>query len=101
MYTGFIGKGAGDKIFWTSNDNSCVAPGYGNVTAADNQFELPLLYSIGAETGYIEIISMGSPLSETSLSLFPRSMTLMAFLLIVGWFAITSLLMVIHRQPQG
>jgi len=65
MYTGFIGKGAGDKIFWTSNDNSCVAPAYGNLTAADNQFELPAIYSIGAETGYIEIISMGSPLSET------------------------------------
>ncbi len=65
MYTGFIGKGAGDKIFWTSNDNSCVAPAYGNGTAADNQFELPIIYSIGAETGYIEIISMGSPLSET------------------------------------
>ena len=66
MYTGFIGKGAGDKIFWTSNDNSCVAPGYGNLTAADNQFELPAIYSIGAETGYIEIISMGSPLTETA-----------------------------------
>ncbi|MCX2972161.1 hypothetical protein EYC87_00995 [Halieaceae bacterium IMCC8485] len=66
MYTGFIGKGAGDKIFWTSNDNSCVAPSYGNLTAADNQFELPPLYSIGAETGYIEIISMGTPLTETA-----------------------------------
>jgi len=65
MYTGFIGKGAGDKIFWTSNDNSCVAPAYGNLTAADNQFELPIIYSIGAETGYIEVISMGSPITET------------------------------------
>jgi len=66
MYTGFLGQGEGGKIFWTSNDNSCVAPGYGNLTAADNQFELPAIYSIGAETGYIEIISMGSPLTETA-----------------------------------
>mgnify|MGYP003959793213 CR=1 FL=1 len=64
MYTGFLSQGEGGKIFWTSNDNSCVAPAYGNLTAADNQFELPAIYSIGAETGYIEVISMGSPITE-------------------------------------
>ena len=64
MYTGFLSQGEGGKIFWTSNDNSCVAPAYGNLTAADNQFELPAIYSIGAETGYIEVISMGSPVTE-------------------------------------
>ncbi|MEH6585328.1 MAG: hypothetical protein V7720_02160 [Halioglobus sp.] len=63
MYTGFIGTD-GEDIFWTSNDNSCVAPAYGNLDAADNQFQMPGLYRLGAETGYIEIISMGSPLTE-------------------------------------
>jgi hypothetical protein len=65
MYTGFISM-SGDDIFWTSNDNSCVAPAYGNLGAGDNQFQMPAIYREGAETGYIEIISMGSPTTETA-----------------------------------
>ncbi|TDG15116.1 hypothetical protein E2F43_02445 [Seongchinamella unica] len=62
VYTGFIGLD-GDDITWTSNDNSCTAPDY---NTGDNKFTMPPIYREGAETGYIEIISMGSPDSETA-----------------------------------
>jgi hypothetical protein len=61
MYTGFIGA-EGDDITWTSNDNSCTAPGY---DTGDNKFTMPPIFRAGADTGYIEIISMGSPTTET------------------------------------
>ena len=61
MYTGFIGL-EGDNITWTSNDNSCTAPDY---NTGDNKFTMPPIYREGAETGYIEIISMGSPTDES------------------------------------
>ncbi|RLQ23690.1 hypothetical protein DWB85_00605 [Seongchinamella sediminis] len=56
MYTGFISM-SGDDITWTSNDNSCTAPAY---NVGDNKFAMPDIYREDAETGYIEIISMGS-----------------------------------------
>jgi hypothetical protein len=59
MYTGFLSS-AGDDITWTSNDNSCTAP-----AMSGNKFTMPGIYREDAETGYIEIISMGSPESET------------------------------------
>ena len=61
MYTGFIGA-EGDDITWTSNDNSCTAPGY---DTGDNKFTMPPIFRAGADTGYIEIISMGSPTDES------------------------------------
>ena len=61
MYTGFIGA-EGDDITWTSNDNSCTAPAY---DTGDNKFTMPPIFRAGADTGYIEIISMGSPSTET------------------------------------
>jgi hypothetical protein len=62
MYTGFISK-SGDDITWTSNDNSCTAPEY---NVGDNKFAMPDIYRENADTGYIEIISMGSPDSESA-----------------------------------
>ena len=55
MYTGFI-SASGDDITFTSNDNSCTAP-----VMTDGKFTMPSIYRAGAETGYIEIISMGTP----------------------------------------
>ena len=55
MYTGFI-SASGDDITFTSNDNSCTAP-----AMTDGKFTMPSIYRAGAETGYIEIISMGTP----------------------------------------
>ena len=63
MYTGFIGLEASGDITWTSNDNSCTAPAY---NTGANKFTMPAIYRVGAETGYVEIISMGSPDSETA-----------------------------------
>lgn len=61
MYTGFVSL-AGDDIKFISNDNSCTAPAY-----PAGGFVMPDIYREGAETGYIEILSMGSPVSETSV----------------------------------
>jgi hypothetical protein len=58
MYTGFLST-AGDDIIWTSNDNSCSVP-----AMQGNTFTMPGIYRADAETGYIEIISMGSPVDE-------------------------------------
>ncbi|AQA18286.1 hypothetical protein BST95_08640 [Halioglobus japonicus] len=58
MYTGFL-SAAGDDITWTSNDNSCTVPAMNG-----NTFTMPGIYRADADTGYIEIISMGSPEDE-------------------------------------
>ncbi|KAA1194528.1 hypothetical protein F0M18_03630 [Pseudohalioglobus sediminis] len=60
MYTGFV-QASGEDIKFISNDNSCTAPAY-----PAGGFVMPDIYREGAETGYIEILSMGSPASETS-----------------------------------
>ncbi len=60
MYTGFVAA-SGDDIKFISNDNSCTAPAY-----PAGGFVMPSIYREGAETGYIEILSMGSPVAETS-----------------------------------
>ena len=59
VYTGTITK-KGDDIFFVSNDNSCTAPAY-----PAGGFKMPFIYRSGAEEGYVEIISMGSPEAET------------------------------------
>lgn len=69
VYTGFI-TADGDDIKFVSNDNSCTAPAY-----PAGGFQMPNIYrgaptnvtnSIDATSGYIEILSMGSPVTETS-----------------------------------
>lgn len=60
MYTGFI-TADGDDIKFVSNDNSCTAPAY-----PEGGFVMPSIYRTDAETGYIEIISMGQPTTETA-----------------------------------
>lgn len=58
MYTGYIQESGGD-IKFISNDNSCTAPVY-----PAGGFTMPDIFREGAETGYIEILSMGSPIDE-------------------------------------
>ena len=58
-WTGFLDNDANDKIFWSTTDNTCTAP-----LRADGRFEMPNIFREGAEEGYIEIISMGSPIDE-------------------------------------
>lgn len=58
VYTGYVQLN-GDDIKFISNDNSCTVPAY-----PEGGFTMPSIYREGAETGYIEILSMGSPVSE-------------------------------------
>ncbi len=58
MYTGYIEQ-SGSDIKFVSNDNSCTAPAY-----PAGGFVMPNIFAEGAETGYIEILSMGSPIDE-------------------------------------
>jgi hypothetical protein len=58
VYTGTVTT-RGDDIVWVSNDNSCVVPDY-----TDGVLTMPAIFRNGSEEGYIEIISMGSPVSE-------------------------------------
>lgn len=58
-WTGYIDDSSG-KVTWNTDDNSCTAP-----LRADGVFEMPPIFAEGATEGYIEVIGMGSPVSET------------------------------------
>jgi hypothetical protein len=57
-WTGFIDDSSGNIVFAT-DDSSCTAP-----IRADGRFEMPDIYRLGAEEGYIEVIGMGQPVNE-------------------------------------
>ena len=59
VYAGFLSDDEQGVIAWTSPDSSCTAPATQN-----NRLALPATYAAGAETGYIEVIAMGSPSNE-------------------------------------
>ena len=59
VYAGFLSDDEQGVIAWTSPDSSCTAPAVQN-----NRLVLPATYAAGAETGYIEVIAMGSPSNE-------------------------------------
>jgi len=60
-WTGFITSDeATGVITFNTNDNSCTAPNF------DGSFEMPFIYRPGADTGYIEVIGMGSPQFEVT-----------------------------------
>ena len=61
VFTGFIDDSSGNLLFST-DDKSCTVPA-GN--AGEGKFQFPDLYREGAEEGYIEVIAMGHPVSET------------------------------------
>jgi len=60
VWTGFIDDEDNGDIVITSQDTSCTAPAMTN-----GKFTMPSIYRVGAEEGYIEMIGMGSPESET------------------------------------
>ncbi|QIB66323.1 hypothetical protein [Kineobactrum salinum] len=60
VWTGFLSTD-GDNIVFTTQDESCTAPGRVN-----GQFTMPPIYRENAEEGYIEIIGMGQPVSEST-----------------------------------
>lgn len=62
VWTGYLEKASdGVTIRFFTNDTSCVVPDF---TAA-NYFEMPNIYRVGAEEGYMEIMAMGSPINES------------------------------------
>ena len=67
VYSGFIAlEGDGETITFTSNDNSCTIPDY---DYAANKFEMPSIYRPDAETGYVEVIAMGSAADGTPVAI--------------------------------
>ena len=60
-WTGFLKNDEdGGQITFNTNDNTCTAPELINGAAP-----MPPIYNLGAETGYIEVIGMASPIDET------------------------------------
>jgi len=60
-WTGFLQKDDAGLLSVSSQDSTCTAPLF-----EDGNFQMPNIYSSGAEEGYIEVISMGAPDSETA-----------------------------------
>lgn len=58
-WTGSLDNSTGNIIFST-DDASCSAP-----VIANGQFQMPNIFAAGAEEGYLEVISMGQPATET------------------------------------
>jgi len=60
VWTGFLAAEGEDVVFNTT-DSSCTAP-----ATAGGKFTMPGIYRADADEGYIEIIGMGQPLTETA-----------------------------------
>lgn len=58
VWTGYLENTSG-KVVFNTDDKTCTAP-----IRADGKFEMPFIYATGAEEGYIEVIGMGSPITE-------------------------------------
>ncbi|MDB4261695.1 hypothetical protein N9878_02375, partial [bacterium] len=59
-WTGFLKKDDAGLLSVSSKDSTCTAPLF-----EDGNYQMPNIYSSGAEEGYIEVIAMGAPTSET------------------------------------
>ena len=61
VYAGFLSDDENGNIIWSANDTTCTAP-----AATNGALQMPAIYREGAETGYVEIIGMGAPTTETA-----------------------------------
>ena len=59
VYAGFLSDTASGDIVWSSPDRTCTAP-----AAQGNRLTMPGMYRAGADSGYVEVIAMGSPSDE-------------------------------------
>lgn len=65
VWTGYVQKAPeGDEIRFYSNDTSCTVPAFSVTDPEVNYFVMPDIYRLGAEEGYIEVIGMGSTITE-------------------------------------
>lgn len=60
VYAGFLSDDENGNISWQADDTSCTAP-----VTTSGKLTMPDVYRDGAETGYVEIIAMAQPVSET------------------------------------
>ena len=60
VWTGYLQEAENGDIRWTTNDASCTVP----ALEEGGYLTMPDIYREGAETGYMEIIAMGSPEDE-------------------------------------
>ncbi|MEM1190629.1 MAG: hypothetical protein AAGI72_19000 [Pseudomonadota bacterium] len=58
VYAGFLSDNDG-TISWQADDTTCTVP-----ETTDGVLTMPAIYRPDAETGYVEIISMGQPINE-------------------------------------
>jgi hypothetical protein len=69
VWTGYVQK-VGDDIRFFTNDNSCTVP-----ALTDNYLQMPAIYRLGAEEGYIEVIGMGSADANQPISVSAKHAT--------------------------
>ncbi|WP_027949665.1 hypothetical protein [Haliea salexigens] len=60
VWTGFLAA-EGENVVFNTTDSSCTAP-----ATVNGKFTMPGIYRADADEGYIEIIGMGQPLTETA-----------------------------------
>ena len=61
VYAGFLSDDENGNIVWSANDTTCTVP-----ATTNGVLTMPAIYREGAETGYVEIIGMGSPALDTT-----------------------------------
>lgn len=60
VYAGFLSDDENGNIVWSAGDTTCTVP-----ATTNGVLTMPAIYREGAETGYVEIIGMGSPALDT------------------------------------
>lgn len=63
VYAGYLSDDENGVISWQADDTTCTVPATKN-----SKLTMPPIYSVGAETGYVEIIAMGSADSNQPIS---------------------------------
>lgn len=61
VYAGFLSDDEDGNIRWSAGDTTCTVP-----ATTNGVLTMPDIYREGAETGYVEIIAMGQPDTETA-----------------------------------
>ena len=59
VYAGFLSATANSDIVWSSPDSTCTVP-----ASSGNRLVMPAIYRAGADSGYVEVIAMGTPSDE-------------------------------------
>ena len=61
VYAGFLSDNEDGDILWSADDTTCTVP-----ATTNGVLQMPDIYRENAETGYVEIIAMGTASTETS-----------------------------------